>query len=231
LQAVPVPVAPSPRRRFTISVPRTGERFLIDAFFVFSGKLFVRGRMPQRNAVEAYSYCPLTNLWEQDDWMLRVLGSARPRPFYGSGPERGSNSVHIFDTLTKKWTLGANMLSRRGEFAWGFIGNRLYVAGGYGGADVGIIAAAEVYDFGTNEWREVSSMPAAMVIDVFFAVSGKLFVGGWMPPWYTVEAYSYCPLTNVWEQDDGMLRVLGWTIGRVLYIILLSCAMKMTCIW
>jgi hypothetical protein len=51
---------------------------LIDVFFVVSGKMFVRGWMPQRNAVEAYSYCPLTNLWEEEDWMLRVLGSALP---------------------------------------------------------------------------------------------------------------------------------------------------------
>jgi hypothetical protein len=40
--------------------------------------MFVRGWMPQRNAVEAYSYCPLTNLWEEEDWMLRDLGSALP---------------------------------------------------------------------------------------------------------------------------------------------------------
>jgi hypothetical protein len=51
---------------------------LIDVFFVVSGKMFVRGWMPQRNAVEAYSYCPLTNQWEEEDWMLRVLGSALP---------------------------------------------------------------------------------------------------------------------------------------------------------
>jgi len=65
-----------------------------------------------------------------------------------------SNSVHILDTLTKKWTLGANMLARRGEFAWGLIGNRLYVAGGSGSS--GSVAAAEVYDFRTKDWREVS---------------------------------------------------------------------------
>jgi hypothetical protein len=106
-----------------------------------------------------------------------------------------------------------------GEFAWGLIGNRLYVAGGSGssGFVAGIIAAAEVYDFGTKDWREVSSMPVAMLIDAFFVFSGKLFVRGRMPQRNAVEAYSYCPLTNLWEQDDWMLRVLGSARPRPFY--------------
>lgn len=141
--------------------------------------------------------------------LVIVLGGFRHHGALDAEPSyRASKSVHIFNTITKKWTLGAEMLDPRGEFAWGFIGNHLYVAGGFGGDNVGNLVAAEVYDFEANEWRVVSSMPVSMTIDVFFVVSGKLFVRGWLRERNAVEAYSYCPLTNVWEEDNWLLRVL-----------------------
>jgi hypothetical protein len=142
--------------------------------------------------------------------LVIVLGGFSPEhaPSDMMPSYRASKSVHIFDTLTRRWILGADMLAGRGGFAWGLIGNRLYVAGGFGGTDVGNFTAAEVYDFETNEWREVSSMPVSMTIDVFFVVSGKLFVSGWLWQQNAQEAYSYCPLTNVWEEENWMLRVL-----------------------
>eukprot|EP01018_Ginkgo_biloba_P036267 Gb_30737 [translate_table: standard] len=133
--------------------------------------------------------------------LVTVLGGFTPQ-------KQASRSLHIFNTVTKQWLLGPHMHVGRGEFAWGLFGNRLYVAGGFGGKNVGCVRDVEYYDFDANEWKTVARMPVAVPVDAFFVLAGKMFVRGWIREGNLSRAFSYSPVSNVWEEEDWMLRSL-----------------------
>eukprot|EP00250_Pteridium_aquilinum_P013723 c21533_g1_i1 orf=409-1521(-) len=126
----------------------------------------------------------------------------------------GNDSLHtpsprlsIFDTLTHQWTFGGSMGVARGEFAWGVIDGKLYVAGGYGGDDVGNRVEAEAYDFETDTWSRISSMPFSVTRDFFFVLKGRLFVRGWIQASRSVIFLSYRPITDEWREEPWMLNL------------------------
>lgn len=124
----------------------------------------------------------------------------------------GSGGIHILNTATRQWTAGPNMLFPRGSFAWGVIGNRLYIAGGIGRS--GNIQETEVYDFETGELWAVAALPVSMAVDVFFVFSNKLCVRGWVrerggrsAEWKS-RCLRYCPDRNAWHNDPWMQKVV-----------------------
>eukprot|EP00252_Welwitschia_mirabilis_P015913 TRINITY_DN35302_c0_g1_i1.p1 TRINITY_DN35302_c0_g1~~TRINITY_DN35302_c0_g1_i1.p1 ORF type:complete len:379 (+),score=-23.25 TRINITY_DN35302_c0_g1_i1:140-1276(+) len=129
---------------------------------------------------------------------------------YGAPPEREpSKLLHILDTKRRRWTRGAEMITGRGDFAWGIIAGQLFVASGFAGAAVGNTACAELYDFEMNEWRPVAPMPVAVAVDVFFVLSGGLFVRGWLPGNDELVAFSYWPEGDCWRDEPWMLCMLS----------------------
>ncbi|GLJ48383.1 hypothetical protein SUGI_1021430 [Cryptomeria japonica] len=131
----------------------------------------------------------------------------------GRSPANGvaTDSVHIFNTETKEWLRGPNMMVKRSRFAWGVIGNRLYIAGGFGGSASGYLKETDVYDFETKELWAVSEMPVSMVIDIFFVYLGKLFVRGWVRDGGAkdpLKYFSYCPVKNAWQKDSWLRKAL-----------------------
>lgn len=120
--------------------------------------------------------------------------------------------IHIFNTVTGQWTPGPNLLFPRGSFAWGVIGNCLYIAGGIGPS--GTVKETEVYDLETGELWAVATLPVCLAVDVFFVFSGKLRVRGWLrghgrgSEEWTSKCVCYCPDINAWQNDSWLQKVL-----------------------
>jgi N-acetylneuraminic acid mutarotase len=92
---------------------------------------------------------------------------------------------------------------KRGAFAAGVIGDRLYVAGGFN-LSSGELRRLEIYDFKTQRWSRGPDMPGPAREHVAGTVcDGKLYVlGGRIDPGYLLGnltvAERYDPVTNRW---------------------------------
>lgn len=119
-----------------------------------------------------------------------------------------SGTVHVFNTLSRKWTRGADMRCPRGGFCHGVIADKLYVAGGYGGrANVQVVTEAEVYDAEADSWSLIASMPLAMSLDIFYVWRNKLLVRGVVDKKHYV--FSYSPASNEWKEEKWLVNLLS----------------------
>ncbi|NIO40346.1 MAG: hypothetical protein GTO41_09195, partial [Burkholderiales bacterium] len=66
----------------------------------------------------------------------------------------GLASLVVCIAASAEWTQGERMMSTRTEVAVAAVGNRIYVAGGFGGAE-----NLEIYDPNTDRWRLGASVP------------------------------------------------------------------------
>eukprot|EP01018_Ginkgo_biloba_P037517 Gb_41578 [translate_table: standard] len=135
------------------------------------------------------------------------------------------SDVYMFDTLTKKWWRGPNMLSRRYRFGWGVIDGRLYVAGCSGGEQVGHMRQSEVYDPHSNTWSTIANLPAVMNICISFVVKGSLFVLGHDLGQYM--AFSYNPLQDLWQPEEWLLNAYN-TLPHVRVETIFDCGLFIT---
>ncbi|MCO5585634.1 hypothetical protein L7F22_039569 [Adiantum nelumboides] len=120
-----------------------------------------------------------------------------------------SGAVHVFNALSRTWTKGADMQCPRGEFCYGVIDGKLYVAGGHAGQGRGVVTDAEVYDADTDSWSRIASMPLALYSDIFCVWRNKLVVRGLRIPEKTPYVFSYSPSNNEWVEQRWLLNVFS----------------------
>ncbi|CAM6091512.1 unnamed protein product [Calypogeia fissa] len=122
----------------------------------------------------------------------------------------GQPTLNLFDTITQRWSEGANMLVPRCYFACGVIAGKLYVAGGYNGCGE-LELSGEVYDFKTKEWSPIAPMPFGLAnIESDAVFKDRLFIKGRALSAQDDQrkVLSYDPVRNIWENNDKLERGL-----------------------
>lgn len=113
--------------------------------------------------------------------------------------------AYVYNPSAGTWTAIAPLPEPLGASAAGFIGNTLYVAGGWNsqGSPSSDVWA---YDPGTNTWTQAASLPTAITEAGSAVVGGQLYVIGGCTGSCTAASsavYSYDPGDNSWsEQPD-----------------------------
>ena len=138
--------------------------------------------------------------------------------------------VQIFDPLTNRWSLGADMPFAAGSSSSAVIGGRVYVAGGIVGSATTNRAAS--YNPVTNAWTEVTPMPQGRNHAASATDGVRLYVFGGRGPgsgdsnmvangFDTVQIYN--PFRNAWfssAYSTSTLRPLPQArggMGRAVY--------------
>jgi len=109
-----------------------------------------------------------------------------------------------YDPRSDRWSEQPPPPIKRGAFAAGVIGHRLYVAGGFN-LSSGELRRLEIYDFRTRRWSRGPDMPGPAREHVSGTVSGGKFyvLGGRIDPGYLLGnltvAERYDPNSNRWE--------------------------------
>jgi N-acetylneuraminic acid mutarotase len=110
--------------------------------------------------------------------------------------------ANVYDPATGSWSAIAPLPEPLNASSAGFIGDTLYVAGGwdnFGNPSTDVYA----YDSGTNSWTQAASLPAGVAAAGSAVVSGKLYVIGGVVTGgaASAAAYSYDPGNNSWSQQ------------------------------
>ncbi|HEX6520381.1 MAG TPA: carboxypeptidase regulatory-like domain-containing protein [Streptosporangiaceae bacterium] len=120
----------------------------------------------------------------------------------GSNGDYALPDANVYDPATGSWSAIAPLPEPLNASSAGFIGDTLYVAGGwdrFGNPSPDVYA----YDPGTDSWTQAASLPAGVAAAGSAVVSGKLYViGGVGTSGATsAAAYSYDPGNNSWSQE------------------------------
>lgn len=146
----------------------------------------------------------------------------------GGSPFGGStNTLFEYDPLTNTWAIRTPMPTSRSMAGAGVIGNRLYVVGGWIGADSNNSTnVLEVYDPITNSWASLAPAPTARGEMATAVVGGKLYVTGGRASCCVVQYANlevYDPLTNTWTTKAPIPQASegpgGAEIGGKFYVV------------
>ncbi|KAK3608348.1 hypothetical protein CHS0354_030803 [Potamilus streckersoni] len=113
------------------------------------------------------------------------------------GTEGFSNACEIFDLEKKQWTIGKSMPTKRGDFAIGILNDKVICAGGLGnmGKPLDVV---EAYDFATDSWTKLRSMPSTHCSCAYTLFEGKFYVFGGL----TVQGPGTCSECLYLRGDD-----------------------------
>jgi N-acetylneuraminic acid mutarotase len=120
----------------------------------------------------------------------------------GSNGDYAIPDANVYDPATGSWSAIAPLPEPLNASSAGFIGDTLYVAGGwdtFGDPSTDVYA----YDPDTNSWTQAASLPAGVAAAGSAVVSGKLYVIGGVGTNGNTSAavYSYDPGNNSWSQQ------------------------------
>jgi N-acetylneuraminic acid mutarotase len=117
----------------------------------------------------------------------------------GSDGNYALADANVYDPSTGAWSTIAPLPQTLNAASAGFIGDTLYVAGGwdnFGNPSNTLYA----YDPGTNTWSQDASLPAGVANAGSAVVDGKLYVIGGSS---TDAVYSYDPGNDSWSQQPN----------------------------
>ena len=215
-----IALAQCPSGTWTTLAPMTIPRQELAAAEL-DGKIYAVGGLGGRgNANEIYDIA--TNTW--------TLGADLPvttdhawavaygdRVFVGGGT---SNRVFFYDPVSNSWTeVSPSAFVHGGTPAAAVIGDRIYVAGGAGGAMVG--NEVEAYDPEADEWTTLAPMSCARNHTAGGVIDGKLYVAGGRPGNQScLEVYD--PASNTWTTKaslpTGRSGVAGAVVENCFYV-------------
>ena len=141
----------------------------------------------------------------------------------GTGGGMVGNELEVYDPAADRWTTLAPMSCARNHTAGGFIGGKLYVAGGRPGNP----SCVEAYDPGTNSWTRKASMPTGrsgiaggVVGECLYVFGGEGNTNASNGIFSEVEAYE--PATDSWTRlppmQTGRHGIYAAVIGNVIYL-------------
>nr|XP_035148026.1 kelch-like protein 3 isoform X5 [Callithrix jacchus] len=206
-------------QRLLIKNPRTKPRTPVSLPKVM---IVVGGQAPKAiRSVECYDF-------EEDRWdQIAELPSRRCRAgvvfmaghVYAVGGFNGSlrvRTVDVYDGVKDQWTSIASMQERRSTLGAAVLNDLLYAVGGFDGSTgVGVLSgqlyatgghdgplvrkSVEVYDPGTNTWKQVADMNMCRRNAGVCAVNGLLYVvGGDDGSCNLASVEYYNPVTDKW---------------------------------
>ncbi len=126
-----------------------------------------------------------------------------------------------YDIHTQTWSSRAPLPAARFGGAYGLIGNRFYVAGGFDGDFTGY-RTLYIYDIAANTWSTGANLPTARGGQAGGVLQGQLYsVGGSSTGNYPTDCptYVYNPTTNTWTTragcplQGGYGLLLGGSVG------------------
>jgi N-acetylneuraminic acid mutarotase len=114
-------------------------------------------------------------------------------------------NAYVYNASAGTWQAIAPLPEPLGASAAGFIGNTLYVAGGWD-SQGGPSADVWAYNTATNTWKQKASLPITLTEAGSAVVGGKLYVidgcsGTCAAP--SKKVYSYDPGDNTWSTQPG----------------------------
>src|SRR5688572_14181780 len=131
------------------------------------------------------------------------------------------------EPVQSRWSVGADMPTRRSELSSALLDGRIYAAGGIG-ENWTVRSEVERYDPATNTWDTVAPLPVGLHHLGMAAIGGRVYVtGGYADMNFTADqtaTYAYDPATNAWTTVapmpspraahmmvaiDGKLHVVG----------------------
>ncbi|MEJ2853706.1 MULTISPECIES: S8 family serine peptidase [unclassified Saccharothrix] len=134
----------------------------------------------------------------------------------GYSPSEGMlDHLYVYEPRTDTWSRAAATDELREKPAAAFVGDKLYVVGGFD--DFGINRAAkrtgEVYDPATGRWQGIAQAPYGSAAAGTAVLGGKLYlVGGCSGDVCTAEsnAARYDPATNTWQSLRHYPEGVAW---------------------
>ena len=190
-------------------------RYQNDGLAVISNKLYcVGGWYGSLPTSTLWVYDPVANSWDQTRASMPILSAAGAcgvisNKLYITTPADGYSGyysfLHVYDPGANTWTALPNSPRPHTGPAYGVIGNKLYVAGGYDGANTTNIL--DVYDPSSNSWSTKAPMLTSRQSPSSTVINGKLYVfGGYVSATGTylnsVEVYD--PASNAWLSESNM---------------------------
>lgn len=191
-------------------------RYQNDGMAVISNKLYFPGGwttsppLPNNNL---WVYDPVANSWDTTRASLPLLSAqggcgAISNKLYVTTAANGYSGyygyLHVYDPGANTWTQLASSPRPHANPAYGVIGGKFYLAGGYDGANTTNILDA--YDPGVNAWTTLASMPTSRSSPGSAVINGKLYVFGGSSPagtiLNTVEVYD--PAANSWATESNL---------------------------
>jgi hypothetical protein len=121
----------------------------------------------------------------------------------GSNGDYPLPDANVYDPATGSWSAIAPLPESLNGSSAGFIGDTLYVAGGwdnFGNPSTDVFA----YDPATNTWTQAASLPAGVAAAGSAVVGGKLYVIGGVATSgaASAAAYSYDPGNDSWSEEQ-----------------------------
>jgi hypothetical protein len=131
------------------------------------------------------------------------------------------SDLYVLDPAAGAWTHLASAQDPRQAPGHGFVGDRLYIAGGWG-ADGNPDPKLEIYDTASNTWTTGADEPRPHAGAGSAVLDGKLYlVGGCDIACGTTDVSAYDPATDSWTQAAPYPEPVSWTscagIGGKLY--------------
>ncbi|MEU6218222.1 carboxypeptidase regulatory-like domain-containing protein [Streptomyces sp. NPDC047022] len=123
------------------------------------------------------------------------------------------SSLYSYSPATGAWFQLASATDPREEPAHGFIGGKLYVAGGWGGPN-GTDRKLEIYDPRTDRWSVGADMPTAYAASGSAVLGDKLYtVGGCyaLSCAGVTDVQVYDPHTDSWSKAAPYPEPVTWT--------------------
>jgi len=146
---------------------------------------------------------------------------------YSVGGFNGTASVatgYVYDPLTMVWSPIAKMETKRQRASGGFLGDKLYVVGGWNG-DGSMGKNTVIYTPATNSWSNGADMPDTTAAGGTAVLNGKLYVVGGctnsFPCAPSTAVHVYDPKTDTWSKAANYPIAAAWqacgTIAGRLY--------------
>ncbi|WP_405590929.1 carboxypeptidase regulatory-like domain-containing protein [Streptomyces sp. NBC_01190] len=142
-------------------------------------------------------------------------------PGFSIGGEGDSDELYVLDPGADTWKQLSSATDTREAPGHGFIGDKLYIAGGWG-ADANPDAKLEAYDTTTGTWTTGAAEPRPHAGAGSAVLDGKLYlVGGCDVSCGVADVNVYDPATDSWGQAADYPEPVSWVscaaIGGKLY--------------
>ncbi|WP_329454133.1 Kelch repeat-containing protein [Streptomyces sp. NBC_01497] len=122
-----------------------------------------------------------------------------------------SNELYVLDPGADTWKQLADATDAREAPGHGFIGDKLYIAGGWSGSDLAPDAKLEVYDTATDTWSAGAPDPRPHAGSGSAVLDGKLYlVGGCDVGCGVSDVTVYDPASDTWTQATDYPEPVSW---------------------
>lgn len=135
--------------------------------------------------------------------------------YYVGGSTSGTSQRNmVYDIALDRWEFTGSFQQPRGKPVGGFIGDRLYMVGGWGPAGAGETNTVLIYDPATDTWSTGAPAPVRFAAAGSAVLDGKLYVIGGrtadQPDRGSSDVYVYDAAADSWSQVADYPEPASW---------------------